>query len=44
MPWTASLQAIADAGVDAIAGWNQQLVDRLIAGINPGSYRLISPG
>ena len=32
LPWTASLQVIADAGVDAIAGWNQQLVDRLIAG------------
>ena len=43
LPWTASLQVIAGAGADAIAGWNQQLVDRLIAGIDPGSYRLISP-
>jgi selenocysteine lyase/cysteine desulfurase len=43
LPWTASLRVIADAGADAIAGWNQQLVDRLIAGINPGSYRLVSP-
>jgi cysteine desulfurase/selenocysteine lyase len=40
---TASLRVIADAGADAIAGWNQQLVDRLIVGINPGRYRLVSP-
>jgi len=43
LPWTASLQLLTDTGVEAIAGWNQQLVGRLIAGIDPDRYRLISP-
>jgi cysteine desulfurase/selenocysteine lyase len=43
LPWTASLQLLADTGIEAIADWDQQLVGRLIAGIDPGRYRLISP-
>jgi len=43
LPWTASLQLLADTGVEAIADWNQQLVGRLIAGIDPDRYRLVSP-
>jgi selenocysteine lyase/cysteine desulfurase len=38
LPWL----RLRDRGVTT-TGWNQQLVGRLIAGINPGSYRLISP-
>jgi selenocysteine lyase/cysteine desulfurase len=43
LPWTASLQLIVDAGADVIADWDQQLVSRLIAGLDPGRYRLVSP-
>jgi len=30
-------------GIGTIAAWDQQLVDRLLAGIDPGQYQLISP-
>jgi selenocysteine lyase/cysteine desulfurase len=43
LPWTASLEVIADTGVEAIAEWNQRLVGRLVAGLDPARYRLISP-
>jgi selenocysteine lyase/cysteine desulfurase len=43
LPWIASLQLLLDAGIGTIAAWDQQLVDRLLSGIDPGQYRLIGP-
>jgi selenocysteine lyase/cysteine desulfurase len=43
LPWIASLELLLDAGIDAVAAWDQRLVDRLLAGIDPERYRLISP-
>ena len=43
LPWIASLQVLLGARIGTIAAWDQQLVDRLLTGIDPGQYRLISP-
>jgi selenocysteine lyase/cysteine desulfurase len=43
LPWIASLELFLGAGIGAIADWDQQLVDRLVAGIDPDRYRLVSP-
>lgn len=43
LPWIASLELFLEAGTGAIAGWDQQLVDRLVAGIDLERYRLVSP-
>ncbi|HEX3789235.1 MAG TPA: aminotransferase class V-fold PLP-dependent enzyme [Pseudonocardiaceae bacterium] len=43
LPWTASLRLLLDTGVTTIANWDQRLVDRLIGGLDPDRYRLISP-
>jgi cysteine desulfurase / selenocysteine lyase len=43
LPWIASLELLLDAGIGTIAAWDQRLVDRLLAGIDPERYRLISP-
>ena len=43
LPWIASLQLLLGTGIGTIAAWDQQLVDRLLGGIDPGQYRLISP-
>ena len=43
LPWIASLQVLLGAGLGTIAAWDQQLVDRLLAGIDPNQYQLISP-
>jgi len=43
LPWIASLELFLEAGVGAIAEWDQRLVDRLVAGIDQGRYRLVSP-
>jgi cysteine desulfurase / selenocysteine lyase len=43
LPWIASLELLLDAGIDTVAAWDQRLVDRLLAGIDPERYRLISP-
>jgi selenocysteine lyase/cysteine desulfurase len=43
LPWIASLQVLLGTGIGNIAAWDQQLVDRLLAGIDPGQYQLISP-
>jgi selenocysteine lyase/cysteine desulfurase len=43
LPWIASLRVLLTAGLGTIAAWDQQLVDRLLAGIDPNQYRLISP-
>lgn len=43
LPWIASLELFLAAGIDAIADFDQQLVDRLVCGLNPEQYQLISP-
>ncbi len=43
MPWIAALEVLLGAGPDRIAAWDQQLVDRLLAGLDPAQYELISP-
>jgi selenocysteine lyase/cysteine desulfurase len=43
LPWIASLELFLGAGIGTIADWDQQLVDRILAGIDPERYRLISP-
>jgi len=43
LPWIESLQLIVDTGVEAIANWDQRLVDLLIEGLDPELFRLVSP-
>jgi cysteine desulfurase/selenocysteine lyase len=43
-PWTASVEHLLDLGVDRIAAHDQRLVDRLLDGLDPDRYRLVSPG
>jgi cysteine desulfurase/selenocysteine lyase len=43
LPWIASLELLQDTGIAAIAAWDQQLVDRLIGGLDRNRYQLISP-
>jgi selenocysteine lyase/cysteine desulfurase len=43
LPWIASLELFLGIGIGTIADWDQRLVDRLVAGIDPERYRLISP-
>jgi selenocysteine lyase/cysteine desulfurase len=43
LPWIASLELLLGTGIGAVADWDQRLVDRLVAGIDPERYRLISP-
>lgn len=43
LPWIASVQLLLGAGPDAVAEWDQQLVDQLIAGLDADRYRLVSP-
>jgi cysteine desulfurase/selenocysteine lyase len=43
LAWIASLQLILNAGIDAVAAWDQQLVERLVVGLDTDRYRLISP-
>ena len=43
LPWIASLELLLASGIDAIADFDQQLVDRLVDGLNPKQYELISP-
>jgi selenocysteine lyase/cysteine desulfurase len=43
LPWIAALQVFLNAGVAAIAEHDQHLVDRLLAGLDPGQYDPISP-
>jgi selenocysteine lyase/cysteine desulfurase len=43
LPWIASLDLFLDTGIDRVAAWDQHLVDRLIDGVDPGLYQLISP-
>jgi cysteine desulfurase / selenocysteine lyase len=43
LPWIASLEVLLRAGIDAIGAWDQQLVGRLIDGLDADRYGLISP-
>jgi cysteine desulfurase / selenocysteine lyase len=43
LPWIASLDLLLGAGIGTVADWDQHLVDRLVAGIDPERYRLVSP-
>jgi cysteine desulfurase/selenocysteine lyase len=43
MPWTASVEYLLEVGVDRVAAWDQALVERLVQGLDPGRYRLLSP-
>jgi cysteine desulfurase/selenocysteine lyase len=43
MPWTASVEYLLEIGVDRVAAWDQALVERLVQGLDPGRYRLLSP-
>lgn len=41
--WSAALDVFLQLGVDAIAAWDQRLIDRLLAGLDGSRYRLVSP-
>ncbi|HEY2669653.1 MAG TPA: aminotransferase class V-fold PLP-dependent enzyme [Rugosimonospora sp.] len=43
LPWTAAVEFLLATGVPAIADYDQRLVDRLVAGIDPAAYELVSP-
>jgi cysteine desulfurase/selenocysteine lyase len=43
LPWAASLELLLSVGIDQIAAFDQRLVDRLIAGLDPDQVELISP-
>ena len=43
LPWIAALQMFLATGVPAIAEHDQHLADRLLDGLDPGQYDLISP-
>jgi selenocysteine lyase/cysteine desulfurase len=41
--WSAALDVILGLGVETIEARNQRLVERLLAGLDPSRYRLVSP-
>jgi len=43
MPWAASVEYLLAQGIENIAAHNQELVSRLIAGLDPSNYELLSP-
>jgi cysteine desulfurase / selenocysteine lyase len=43
LPWTESVRLFLDTGIDAIARWDQHLVDRFVDGLDQDRYRLVSP-
>ncbi|MEV6851070.1 aminotransferase class V-fold PLP-dependent enzyme [Actinoplanes sp. NPDC051411] len=43
LPWIASLDLFLAAGVDSIARYDQELASRLLAGIDPSAYSVVSP-
>jgi selenocysteine lyase/cysteine desulfurase len=43
LPWIAALELLLDLGIKTVADWDQQLVDRLLAGLDSDQYQLISP-
>jgi selenocysteine lyase/cysteine desulfurase len=42
-PWTASVEYLLGLGVDRVAARDQALVERFLQGLDPDSYRLVSP-
>jgi selenocysteine lyase/cysteine desulfurase len=42
-PWTESVNLLSRMGIDGIWAYNQTLVQRLIDGLDPNSYEIISP-
>lgn len=42
-PWAAAVEYLLGQGIERIEGHDQQLVSRLIAGIDPEKYDLLSP-
>lgn len=42
MPWTAAIEEVLSAGISAVAGHNQRLVDLLISRL-PDGFQLLSP-
>lgn len=43
VPWTAALEYLLEQGIEAIKSHNDALVERLIIGLHPDQYDLISP-
>ncbi len=43
VPWTVAVDYLEKIGIEEIARYDQQLVDRLIDGLDANKYRLISP-
>ena len=43
LPWIAALELLLDIGIENVAAWDQQLVNRLVAGLDGDQYQLISP-
>jgi cysteine desulfurase / selenocysteine lyase len=42
-PWTASVEYLLGLGIDRVAAWDQQLVERFLQGLDPDRYKLASP-
>jgi cysteine desulfurase / selenocysteine lyase len=42
-PWTASVEYLLGLGIDRVAAWDQQLVERFLQGLDPDRYELVSP-
>jgi cysteine desulfurase/selenocysteine lyase len=42
-PWTAAVDYLLDLGVDRVAAWDQHLVERLLAGLDPDRFEVTSP-
>lgn len=42
-PWTAAVEYLLEQGIDRIENENQRLVSRLIAGLDPEKYDILSP-
>lgn len=43
LPWIASLELRLDIGIETVAAWDRQLIDRLVADLDGDQYQLISP-
>ncbi len=43
VPWTAALEWLLDLGIDNVARHDQDLVSRLLAGLDRSRYRVLSP-
>lgn len=43
VPWTAALEYLLDAGVARIEEWDQQLIERIVHGLDEDRFELISP-